>query len=108
MFEHFNNHAWDSMALMYADTATFLDPTLGDNPIRRTRTQTVATYKSLQHTIPDVHDSLTHVFACGNKAVVEFISTGTLPGGGKLYLPICTVLTFENGLIIKDATYYDN
>jgi ketosteroid isomerase-like protein len=39
---------------------------------------------------------------------VEFISKGTGPDGKAFELPICTVLTVEDGKIAKDFTYYDN
>ncbi|HMP94965.1 MAG TPA: nuclear transport factor 2 family protein, partial [Phnomibacter sp.] len=43
-FEHFNNHAWDKMAAMYADTASFKDPALGNDLVRQTRAEIAAKY----------------------------------------------------------------
>jgi hypothetical protein len=36
------------------------------------------------------------------------VSSGTAPDSSKLELPICTILTIENGKITQDFTYYDN
>jgi ketosteroid isomerase-like protein len=54
-------------------------------------------------------DSVTAMYPSGDKHVtVEFISKGTAPDGTVFELPICTILTIENGFITKDFTYYDN
>jgi ketosteroid isomerase-like protein len=61
----------------------------------------------MQKMFPDLHDELVGVYPSGDKVTVEFVSTGTMSDSIKFSLPIVTVLTFENGLIVKDATYYD-
>jgi hypothetical protein len=59
-------------------------------------------YKS----VPDIHDEVTRIFVEGNVAVVEFVSTGTIDGQ-KFSIPICTVLTVADALVVQDNTYYD-
>jgi ketosteroid isomerase-like protein len=108
-FALFNQHDWEGMAALYADTAVFKDPSLGPGLQRQTRAQTVAKYRNLQKELPDVHDSLVQLYTAGPQHVVaEFVSTGTLPDGSRLQLPICTVFTIQNGQIVADHTYYDN
>ena len=108
-FEHFNKHDWDKMANMYADTADFKDPSLGQGIVKQTRKQTTDKYSELNKIFPDLHDQLIQTYPSGeNNIIVEFVSTGTGPDKVKFELPICTIFTIENGLITKDFTYYDN
>ncbi|MCU0432102.1 MAG: nuclear transport factor 2 family protein [Bacteroidia bacterium] len=109
LFEYFNTHEWAKMAALYKDTALFRDPSLGVNPVPQTRQQTIAKYTQLQEVFSDIHDNVTAVYAAGEKnVVVEFTSTGTAPDGTRFELPVCSVLTVENGEIVQDNTYYDN
>ncbi|MCA6361727.1 MAG: nuclear transport factor 2 family protein [Bacteroidetes bacterium] len=109
LFEYFNKHQWKEMAALYKDTAIFLDPSLGVKPVPQTRQQTIAKYTQLQNLFADIHDRVTGIYAAGEKnVVVEFTSTGTAPDGTPFELPVCTVFTIENGVIVKDCTYYDN
>ena len=108
-FEHFNNHEWEQMASMYADPAEFKDPSFGTESIRQTRVETVAKYSELNAIFSDLHDRVVLIYPSGNDhVIVEFISTGTAPDGSSFELPICSILTIQNGNIIKDYTYYDN
>lgn len=108
-FDHFNNHDFTKMANMYADTADFKDPTLGDGIVKQTRQQTIAKYTELAKIFTDLHDEVINVYPAGEKhIVVEFISSGTAPDQTKFKLPICTIFTIENGVITKDYTYFDN
>lgn len=107
LFEAFNRHDWKAMADVYADSALFLDPSLGTSFVMQTKTEIVKKYAELESTFPDVRDSITNIYPCGETVVVEFTSIGTALDGTKLSLPIVSVLTVKNGLIVKDATYYD-
>ncbi|HNL37642.1 MAG TPA: nuclear transport factor 2 family protein [Saprospiraceae bacterium] len=108
-FEYFNNHDFAKMANMYAESADFKDPSLGQGIVRQTRQQTIDKYTELAKIFPDLHDEVIQIYPSGNKhVIVEFISTGTGPDKVKFELPICTIFTIENGLITKDFTYYDN
>ena len=107
-FEHFNKHEWEKMAAMYTETAEFKDPSLGKTAVTQTRAQTAKKYAELAQIFKDIKDSVVAVYPSGNDhVIVEFVSTGTAPDATKLNLPICTIFTFENGLISKDYTYYD-
>lgn len=108
-YVYFNQHDWNKMANMYTATADFKDPSLGKGIVKQTREQTIKKYSELNQTFPDLKDSITNIYASGDKhIVVEFISKGTAPDKSTFTLPICTIFTIENGLISKDFTYYDN
>lgn len=109
MFERFNQHDWKGMAALYTDTAEFKDPSFGKGIVKQTRAETVKKYKDLNAMFTNFRDSVTAMYPSGDKHVtVEFISKGTAPDGTVFELPICTILTIENGFITKDFTYYDN
>ena len=108
-FNHFNNHEWQKMASMYADTAYFKDPSFGTDIVVMTPQQTAEKYAGLGEIFPDLKDSVIASYASGDHHVfTEFISTGTSSDGSKLFLPIATIFTIENGKITRDHTYYDN
>lgn len=107
VFEAFNKHDWKVMTSLYAEQALFLDPSFGKEFVSKSRSETVAKYAEMEKMFPNIHDEVTGLYASENTITVEFISTGTAPDGTKFVLPIVSVLTFKEGLIIKDATYYD-
>ena len=107
-FAYFNAHDLASMAAMYSEEAAFKDPSLGPGIHIQSREDIITKYTELSEMIPDVRDSLVNLYPSGNNLTVEFISMGTAPDGSKFFLPICAILTIENGLITKDYTYYDN
>jgi ketosteroid isomerase-like protein len=109
-FEEFNQHHWKQMASYYIDQAVFLDPSLGSQAIIQTHVQIIAKYQALETMLPDIRDSIVSMNSSGQTQVtVEFISLATLPDQKKMYLPICTVFTFNSeGKITADHTYYDN
>ncbi len=108
-FDHFNKHDWQKMANMYAETADFKDPTLGKGIVPQTRAQTAQKYGDLNKIFPDLKDSVVAMYPSGDKQmIVEFVSSGTAPDNSKFELPICTIFTFDAGLITKDFSYFDN
>lgn len=108
-FEHFNKHEWAKMANMYSEISEFKDPSLGQGIVRQTRQQIIDKYSELNKIFPDLHDQVIQIYPSGDKhIIVEFVSTGTAPDNSKFELPICTILTIENGIITKDFTYFDN
>jgi ketosteroid isomerase-like protein len=108
-FEYFNNHDWNKMATMYADTTDFKDPTLGVRIVKQTRKQTIEKYTELSKIFPNLKDEIIAIYPSGDKHIgVEFISSGTATDNTAFKLPICTIFTIENGLITKDFTYFDN
>ena len=107
MFEAFNRHEWDSMAGYYADPAQFLDPSFGMEYVSKTRRETAAKYGEMAEMFPNIHDEVVGMYPSGDKVTVEFVSTGTMGDTLSFKLPIVTVLTFKDGLIVRDATYYD-
>jgi ketosteroid isomerase-like protein len=107
VFEAFNNHNWKAMADLYSDSALFLDPSFGKEYVSKTRMETIKKYSEMQKMFPDIHDTVKTIYPSGQTVIIEFISTGTAPDGTKFTLPITSILTFKDGLIVKDATYYD-
>lgn len=110
VFEHFNAHRWEEMAALYADSAEFLDPSYGMSLVKVNKSDLVKKYQELEGIFPNIRDSIVAIIPSADEksVTVQFISLGTAPDGSKLELPICTVLFFENGSIVKDFTYYDN
>lgn len=107
MFAAFNRHDWTKMASYYSDTALFLDPSFGKVYVARSRQQVAEKYAALAAMFPDIKDDVQAVYASGDHVTVEFISSGSSAQTGPWTLPICTVLTVQEGKITKDATYYD-
>jgi ketosteroid isomerase-like protein len=64
-------------------------------------------YSGYEQAIPDIKDNVVAMYEAGDNIIVEFVSTGTLPDGSKFNLPICSVLTFKDGKVMRDATYFD-
>ncbi len=106
IFNAFNAHDWQAMLSYYADDAVFEDPAFAD-PVHDRSTMREH-HQQLQSLFPDIYDSVRNVSASGERVVVEFISMGTSQDGRRFSLPICTVLTFKNGKVVRDATYYSN
>jgi ketosteroid isomerase-like protein len=107
LFEAFNKHDWKVMASQYAEDAMFLDPSFGKEFVSKSRSETITKYSAMEKIFPDIHDEVTGLYASENTVTVEFTSTGTAPDGASFRLPIVSILTFKDGLITKDATYYD-
>ncbi len=107
LFEAFNQHDWKTMTDLYAEQAQFLDPSFGPELVTKSRTETIAKYEEMQSAFPDIHDAVQNIYPSGETVTVEFISTGIAPDGTKFSLPIVSILTIREGLIVKDATYYD-
>jgi ketosteroid isomerase-like protein len=108
MFAAFNAHNWQEMASCYAVDAKYLDPAYGQNFVYKSHQEIVAKYFEMQQLFPDIKDSIVDMQAVNNQVVVQFVSSGSSGDSIQFKLPICTVLTFANGKIVKDATYYDN
>jgi len=71
--------------------------------------QIIEKYSELNKLFPNLHDQVIQMYPSGdNHIIVEFVSSGTAPDSSKFELPICTILTIENGMITKDFTYFDN
>ncbi|MFA9213580.1 MAG: nuclear transport factor 2 family protein [Candidatus Methylacidiphilales bacterium] len=108
-FKHFNNHEWTKMANMYSEISEFKDPSLGQGIVKQTRQQIIDKYSELNKVFLDLHDKVIQIYPSGDKhIIVEFVSSGTASDSSKFELPICTILTIENGIITKDFTYFDN
>lgn len=108
-FDYFNKHNWTEMANMYIENAKFKDPTIGKEITTLTKNEIINKYTELSNIFPDINDKIINVYPSGDEyVIVEFISNGTDPEGNKFELPICTIFGFENGLITKDYSYFDN
>lgn len=107
MFDAFNKHDWQTMASYYTEDALFLDPAFGKDYVIKTPPETAAKYSELQKMFPDLHDEVVGLYPSGDKVTVEFIATGSMGDSISFKLPIVSVLTFKDGKIVRDATYYD-
>lgn len=107
MLEAFNRHDWKKMAGFYADDADFLDPSLGKSYVKQSRADVAAKYAEMQKIFPDIRDDITDIYVAGETVIVQFTSRGTAVDGTYFELPIVSVLSFRDGLIVRDATYYD-
>jgi len=112
MFEAFSRHDWKAMAEHYADSAHFLDPSLGKEYVHQSHGQIITKYGEMENVFPDIRDEIVGMYSSGDKVIVEFVSTGTaITDKGEqtsFRLPISSVLTIHDGKIVRDATYYDN
>jgi ketosteroid isomerase-like protein len=108
LFAAFNAHDWKKMNSLYSIDADYLDPAFGMEYVKKSPTEIIEKYSGMEKMFPDLHDEVKGIYASGDKVTVEFISTGSSGDSIKFTLPICAVLTFQNGKIIRDATYYDN
>jgi ketosteroid isomerase-like protein len=106
IFNAFNAHDWRTMLENYAGDAVFEDPAFA----RPVRDHSIMEdhHRQLQIQFPDIHDSIQSISAYRDRVIVEFVSTGTSLAGERFRLPICTVLTFKDGKVVRDATYYSN
>jgi SnoaL-like domain len=109
MFNAFNEHNWEKMSGYYTNPASFLDPEFGSRHVQKTHDEVVKHYSCLQQFSPDIKDSITFIAPVGdNKVVVQFTSSGTMSANKQPFsLVLCTMLTLENGKIVKDEVYYD-
>ncbi|HMS70867.1 MAG TPA: nuclear transport factor 2 family protein [Saprospiraceae bacterium] len=107
-FEYSNQHDWEKMASMYADSTTFKDPSFGNGMVVQTRAEIIKKYSELAQMIPDVKDEIKSIYHAGDHVIVEFISKGTEPDKEPFELPICTIFKIEKGKFTQDFTYYDN
>lgn len=108
LYEHFNAHDWKAMADLYVENAEFLDPTFGTEYVTQTRQQIVDKYTGLNQMFPDAHDEIKEIYAVDEKVIVQFVATGNSGDSIQLKLPICSVLSFKDGKIVRDASYFDN
>ena len=109
VFEHFNQHDWEGMAQLYMENAEFKDPEYGMEKVTKSRASIVTHYTGLNEMFPDIKDDVIAIYPSGDKhVIVEFVSSGTAPDGTEFKLPISSILTIEEGVIVKDYNYYDN
>jgi ketosteroid isomerase-like protein len=106
IFDAFNAHDWQKMISYYASHATFEDPSF-EKPVNDLQFITKH-HEELAAYFPDIQDHVKAIYPSGKNVIVEFVAKGTSIKGEPFSLPICTVLTFENGKVVRDATYYDN
>ena len=107
MIDAFNQHDWRKMASYYAEGAEFLDPSLGKTYVPQSREAIIAKYAGMQQLFPNIRDDISAVHDAGESVILQFTSFGTMADGTAFELPIVSVLTFRDGVIIRDATYYD-
>ncbi|MEQ9301187.1 MAG: nuclear transport factor 2 family protein [Cyclobacteriaceae bacterium] len=105
VFEAFNAHDWQKMAGYYHDEAVIEDPSEPEPVIGVADMPTK--YAGYAEFVPDIQDKVTNLYVFRNHVVIEFTSHGTTIEGDAFSLPICTIMTIEDGKITRDASYYD-
>jgi ketosteroid isomerase-like protein len=108
LFDAFNAHDWTKMAAFYSQDAEFLDPAFGSYFVNKSQQEIIEKYGNMEKIFPNINDEVNGMYAANDKVTVEFISTGSSGDSIKFRLPICSILTFKDGKIVRDATYYDN
>ena len=103
IFDAFNAHDWEAMATYYADSLEHESP---DGRFG-TKAELLAHYRNLHGVFPDIHDEIKNIYPSGSSVIIEFVAKGTAADGSKLELPILGILTFKNGKVVRDVTYYD-
>ena len=108
VFQFFNAHDWTQMAGLYSDPAKFKDPEFGTEMVLKSTDEIINKYQEMNDRFPDIHDEIVAIYPSGEKhVIVEFISSGTASNGLKWQLPLVTIFTISNNLIVKEFTYYD-
>ncbi|MDH4071360.1 MAG: nuclear transport factor 2 family protein [Ignavibacteria bacterium] len=108
VFRLFNEHNWEEMAALYADPSEFKDPAFGKEPVMQSRDEITRKYREMNAMSPDIQDEVITVYPSDDRyVIVEFVSTGTTSDGSQWKLPLVTIFTIENNLIVKEFTYYD-
>ena len=105
VFEAFNAHDWQKMASYHHHNVVLEDPSQSEPIIGSA--EIPSKYAGYAEYIPDIQDKVIQLYAVENHVVIEFISHGTTIEGDPFYLPICTIMTIEDGKITRDATYYN-
>lgn len=99
MFDTFNRRDLDAMEALYAQDAVL---TSSDFCAPRGRVDIRRTYQALFDAFPDVRDEVSKVVAEDGLVAIQF----TAKANG-LELPIVTIFTIRDGLIVRDETVFD-
>ncbi|HNN27226.1 MAG TPA: hypothetical protein PKK18_12365, partial [Chitinophagales bacterium] len=75
-FVHFNNHEWQKMAELYADTVEMKDPTMGIQVVNFNQSDIINKYSELHQMIPDVKDSIVKYPSHEVPSIVFFPNSG--------------------------------
>ena len=77
-FVHFNNHEWQKMAELYADTVEMKDPTMGIQVVNFNQSDIINKYSELHQMIPDVKDSIVKYPSHEVPSIVFFPNSGAI------------------------------
>jgi len=99
-FATFNRHDLDGIVKLYASDAVltspgYCSPRQGEEGVRRA-------YGDLFKAYPDISDEVTGYLVQGDRIAVQYVVHL-----GKYTAPLASFLTLKDGLIVRDATYYD-
>lgn len=101
MFDAFNRHDAEAMAMLYAGDARLTSP---DFCRPRGRADVTRTYRALFAEFPDIRDEVEQVVVEGEQVAVRFTAVSRRAG---LRLPIQTMLRVRGGRIVSDDTLFD-
>ena len=105
VYQSFNDHNWEKMASYYDSQVIITDPDETEAIVGVTGMPDK--YAAYAAHIPNIQDSVVNLYAFDHHVVVEFIAYGTTLDGEPFSLPICSIMTLENGKITREANYYD-
>jgi len=99
-FATFNRHDLDGIVKLYAPDAVltspgYCTPRQGEEGVRRA-------YGELFKAYPDISDEVTGYVAQGDRIAVQYVVHL-----GKYTASLASFVTLQDGLIVRDDTYYD-
>ena len=108
MFKGFNDHDWEKHVSYNSPNIIIRNPDSKMKPKTPSKEEQIKSYADLASWCPDIQDKIVSLNIVENKAIVEFEAYGNTVEGKPFNLPIITVLEFEEEMVIKETTYYDN
>ncbi|MFI5157109.1 MAG: nuclear transport factor 2 family protein [Chitinophagales bacterium] len=110
-----NRHDTTALASFYADSASVESPNWEGVKTGQAAMRTI--YRRYFSSTPDLEQKITHLVSNDSCLVIEYDSWGTLDNpeqqtpeymrGKKYLLHNCTRMTFQDGKIIQQKTYFD-
>jgi ketosteroid isomerase-like protein len=108
VLDGFNRHDLDAIMAFFADDAV-LEMPRGPDPWGTRIVGKAAVREGLASRfagIPDVHYSEDRHFVCGDRAVSEWLLTGTTTAGERIAVRGCDLWEFRDGQITRKDSYW--
>jgi ketosteroid isomerase-like protein len=108
ILDAFNRHDLDAIMAFFAEDATLETPR-GSEPWGTRYEGKAAVREGLAARfsgIPDVHYGEGRHFVCGERAVSEWLLTGTTTAGQRIAVRGCDLWEFRDGLVVRKDSYW--